>query len=146
MSKSEAHRQLISGGQAACIDDCSRCKLPGKEITYQVADSGCVVTVRDTGVASLAPRTRIGETDSSSGGRRVLLCRQVIQLAPNCPYATMPFLSRPIVHASLTLLSLTNTQSLSVFSWPVDQSSESLSAPPNDLPQDAGSIPTACVR
>jgi hypothetical protein len=39
------------------------------EVNYQVSDSGCVVTVRDTGVASLAPRTRIRETD---GGRRTL--------------------------------------------------------------------------
>jgi hypothetical protein len=35
------------------------------QISYQVSDSGCVVTVRDTGVASLAPRTRIRETDGS---------------------------------------------------------------------------------
>ena len=43
-----------------------------REINYQVSDSGCVVTVRDTGVASLAPRTRIRETDSTHGGRRTL--------------------------------------------------------------------------
>eukprot|EP01046_Picozoa_sp_COSAG06_P066094 COSAG06_NODE_16523_length_996_cov_3.587514_1_plen_59_part_10 len=42
------------------------------QINYQVSDSGCVVTVRDTGVASLAPRTRIRETDSTHGGRRTL--------------------------------------------------------------------------
>jgi hypothetical protein len=42
------------------------------EINYQVSDSGCVVTVRDTGVASLAPRTRIRETDSAHGGRLTL--------------------------------------------------------------------------
>eukprot|EP01046_Picozoa_sp_COSAG06_P050263 COSAG06_NODE_7920_length_2333_cov_21.321397_2_plen_165_part_00 len=42
------------------------------EINYQVSDSGCVVTVRGTGVASLAPRTRIRETDSTHGGRRTL--------------------------------------------------------------------------
>ena len=56
---------------------CSHARVkPGPSQTNcQVSDSGCVVTVRDTGVASLAPRTRIRETDSTHGGRRTLNCR-----------------------------------------------------------------------
>ena len=46
-----------------------------KETNCQVSDSGCVVPVRDTGVASLAPRTRFGGTDSTHGGRPTLNCR-----------------------------------------------------------------------
>ena len=46
------------------------------------------------------------------------------------PLAAIPSLSWPIAHASFSTPTLTNTQSLSVFSRPVDQSSESLSAPP----------------
>ena len=66
--------------------------VPGRltliyEINYQVSDSGCVVTVRDTGVASLAPQN----TDQRDRRRppgspcRFANFRQVIQLAPNCP-------------------------------------------------------------
>jgi|MEHZ01.6.fsa_nt_MEHZ011640302.1_2 hypothetical protein len=56
---------------------CSHARVkPGPSQTNcQVSDSGCVVPVRDTGVASLAPRTRFRETDSTHGGRRTLNCR-----------------------------------------------------------------------
>jgi hypothetical protein len=53
-----------------------------------VSDSGCVVTVCDTGVASLAPQNMDRETDSTHDGRRTLQIHytpQVIHLTPNCP-------------------------------------------------------------
>jgi hypothetical protein len=65
---------------------CSHARVkPGPSQTNcQVSDSGCVVTVRDTGVASLAPRTRFRETTAAAELSKSLL-RQVIHLAPNCP-------------------------------------------------------------
>ena len=48
----------------------ARVKKPGpSQINYQVSDGGCVVTVCDTGAASLAPRTRIEGRDEKVTAR-----------------------------------------------------------------------------
>ena len=88
-----------------------------------------MVTVRDTGVASLAPQN----TDQRDRRRppgspcRFANFRQVIQLAPNCPVMQYLIYQWPIAHASFSTPTLTNTQSLSVFSRPVDLNRQSRS-------------------
>jgi hypothetical protein len=60
---------------------------PLEKTNCQVSDSGCVVTVRDTGVASLAAQNT-DQRDRQHPRRppdSQLSLRQVIHLAPNCP-------------------------------------------------------------
>ena len=65
-------RQIVSVGLFAAPCSHARVKPGPSQTNCQVSDSGCVVPVRDTGVASLAPRTRFRGTDSTHGGRRTL--------------------------------------------------------------------------